>query len=257
MITTLSSKAMPLSGKGHVPPRVIGHRGACGHAPENTFASFRKAAALGAGWVEFDTRLTGDGEVIIFHDETLDRTTSGQGDVSAAPLRHIQALDAGRWYHEDFRGEPVPTFRDTIGLLAELGLDANVEIKPSPGYEINTATATCGIIRDMWPAVLSPPIISSFEDSCLAVARDRLPHIERALLIKDDLPNWKFRAETLDCRALHVWHPLLTRDIVRDFRQSGYAVRAFTVNEVERAEQLVRWGVESICTDYPDRMAVL
>ena len=250
MTTTLSSK-------GRVLPKIIGHRGACGHAPENTLASFKKAAALGATWVEFDAKLTADGEVIIFHDDTLDRTTSGGGEVSATGLDKIRCLDAGRWFGDAFTGESVPTFQQTIQVLSELGLAANVEIKPSPGFEHETARATCDIIRDFWPATLPMPVISSFADSCLAVARDALPHVERALLIEKDLPSWKPRAKALGCCALHVWHPLLSQDAMQEFRAAGYNVRSFTINEIELAQQLIEWGVESICTDYPDRFAVL
>ncbi len=90
-------------------PRVIGHRGAKGYAPENTVASFAKAAAMGIRWVEFDAKLTRDGAVILMHDERLERTTDGRGLVADTDWATIRTLDAGRWFAAAFAAEPVPT----------------------------------------------------------------------------------------------------------------------------------------------------
>ena len=118
---------------------VIGHRGAAAAAPENTLASLRKAKELGASWVEFDVKLTRDGVPILMHDERLERTTNGRGEVAQATLAELQELDAGGWFGPAFRGERVPTFEAALGLCAELGLGINVEIKPCPGREAETA----------------------------------------------------------------------------------------------------------------------
>ena len=99
-------------------PAVIGHRGACGHAPENTLASIHKAAALGVRWVEFDTKLSRDGHVILFHDDKLKRTTGAPGAVADRDLADLQSLDAGGWYASAFKGEPVPTLRQAMAVLA-------------------------------------------------------------------------------------------------------------------------------------------
>jgi len=246
-----------LSSKGRVLPKIIGHRGVCGYAPENTLASFKKASELGVKWVEFDAKLIASGDVIVFHDDTLDRTTSGSGDVARADLSLVRSLDAGSWFGEEFRGEPVPTLIETMQVLADLGLAANVEIKPSPGMERQTAEATCDVIRDHWPGGLPPPVISSFKDDCIAVACDRLPHIERALLIEDDVTNWRARVERLSCCAVHIWHELLSIEVMQEFHEFGVSVRSFTINDRALAAQLFDWGLESICTDFPDRFAGL
>ena len=93
-------------------PEVIGHRGAAAYAPENTLESIREARGRGARWVEFDAKLTGDGVVILMHDETLDRTTSGHGLVAQTSVRDIVALDAGGWFGADWRGIRVPRLAD-------------------------------------------------------------------------------------------------------------------------------------------------
>src|SRR5712692_9179692 len=114
-------------------PRVIGHRGAAASAPENTLAGLRRAKALGCAWVEFDVRLTGDGALVLCHDPSLDRTTSGTGAVSAQSLAAIRDCDAGSWFAPAFAGERVPTLEEVLLLAAELDLGTNIEIKSDRG----------------------------------------------------------------------------------------------------------------------------
>lgn len=247
MSTTLSSNR-------NVVPAIIGHRGACGHAPENTLVSIRRARELGAQWVEFDAKITADGAVVVFHDDTLERTTNGVGKVSDHSLEDLQALDAGSWFSEEFAGEPVPTLKDVIALLAELGLGSNIEIKPEEGIEVQTAEAVCRVVRDHWPADKALPLMSSFSDAAAAVARDRLPDCDRALLVLEVPDDWAARAAALNCNAVHVWHEPLTLAQVTAFRSAGYPVRCYTVNDPDDARRLWEWGVESIVSDYPERM---
>src|SRR5690606_29353427 len=102
---------------------------------ENTLAGFRKAAALGVRWIEFDVRLSADGECVLLHDDTLDRTTNGRGRADLLSLSELRRLDAGSWFGAEFVGERIPTLDETIRLCSELGLAANVEVKPGPGAE--------------------------------------------------------------------------------------------------------------------------
>src|SRR5581483_10629727 len=97
--------------------------------PENTLASIRKAAALGARWVEFDVRLTREGDLVLMHDDDVKRTTNGRGRVLDLTLAELGALDAGVWFDAAFAGERVPRLAEAIALLAELALGANIEIK--------------------------------------------------------------------------------------------------------------------------------
>ncbi|HEY9854311.1 MAG TPA: glycerophosphodiester phosphodiesterase family protein, partial [Stenomitos sp.] len=95
-------------------PLVIGHRGAMAMAPENTLASFREAIAQGADGLECDVHLTRDGQVVVMHDFTLDRTTEGAGAIAAHTLAELRRLEAGSWYDARFAGEPVPTLAQTL-----------------------------------------------------------------------------------------------------------------------------------------------
>jgi glycerophosphoryl diester phosphodiesterase len=235
-------------------PRVIGHRGAAGHAPENTLASIRAAARLGVRCVEFDVHLSADRIPVLLHDDTLDRTTDGAGAVDACSLNDLRALDAGLWYAEEFTGEPIPTLEETLRTLASLGLGANVEIKPSPGREAETGYAVGRMLREQWPAALPPPILSSFKPASLAAAREVAPGIARALLVPRLSRDWAQSMRELDCAALHCGHKRLTASDADQVRRAGYPLNVYTVNDRARAETLSAWGAGTIISDYPDRL---
>jgi glycerophosphoryl diester phosphodiesterase len=235
-------------------PPVVGHRGAAGHAPENTLASVRAAAELGATWVEFDTKLSRDHQAIVFHDHKLDRTTDGRGKVAATDWAEIARLDAGSWFHGDFRGEPVPTLRQALAVVARLGLGANIEIKPSPGLEAESGRVIAGVLAAEWPSALPSPVISSSKVEALAAARERAPAIPRALVAFRLPRRWRDRLAGAGCEALHLRERAISARRVARIRDAGYALRAFTVNDAARAGTLFRWGVETVISDFPDRI---
>lgn len=238
--------------KDNTVPFVIGHRGAAGLAPENTIASLRSAKTEGATWVEFDVMLSADGVPILFHDDNLERTTSGRGATANLSLKQIQSLDAGRWFSDQFQGERVPTFRDALSEMKALGLGANVEIKPTPGLAVETARATCALISCDWPDSLPPPILSSFDKSAMKVARDMLSDIERAMLFGKLPENWQSIVEELECKAVHMSNKYVTPTHVDAIRSHGLPVRVYTVNDAVRGQQLRDMGVASIFTGRPD-----
>jgi glycerophosphoryl diester phosphodiesterase len=235
-------------------PHVIGHRGAKGHAPENTLAGIEMAASLGCRWVEFDVKLTADDEVILMHDDKLDRTTDGKGPVADRTLREIRALDAGRWFSGVFTGETVPTLDEAMALLAARGMSANVEIKASKGREAETGAAVARALARRWMSLPQPPFVSSFSMESLAAARDAAPQVPRALLTLIFMRNWASQLEQVGCAAFNVLDRLINEKRARAIRAAGYRTLAFTVNDGTRAERLLSWGVESVITDYPDRM---
>jgi glycerophosphoryl diester phosphodiesterase len=234
-------------------PFIIGHRGACGDAPENTLASIRMAAEKGAQWVEFDTMLSGDDQVILFHDDSLLRTTGTDALVADTDWRDLQQLDAGSWVSDQFTGEKIPLLSEALDLLEELGLGAVVEIKPSEGRDEETARLGAQMIKDHWPAVLPTPIISSFNEDALRVVRDCVPAIPRALNVWKTIEDWQRKVQSLGCVALHCRHELLDESTATAIINAGYDLRAFTVNDPEQARILSNWGVSSIFTDFPDR----
>lgn len=241
-----------MENQKNMAPFVIGHRGASGLAPENTLASLRRAKIEGATWVEFDVMLSADGIPILFHDVTVDRTTSGHGMIAKLSLKEIQSLDAGRWFSNEFQGERVPTFRDVISEIKALEFGANIEIKPTPGLGVETAKATCALISSDWPDSLPLPVISSFDTSAMAVAREMSPDIERAMLFRKLPKNWQSIVEELDCQAVHMSTKYVTQANIDAIRRHGFPVRVYTVNDAARGRELKNMGVSSIFTDRPD-----
>lgn len=235
-------------------PVVIGHRGACGDAPENTLASIREAARQGAAWVEFDVKLTADGEPVLLHDSTLDRTTNGHGSAESKDLASLKALDAGAWFHPRFAGERIPTLKEAVALLGELGVGANVEIKACRGREAETGRVVAAALRDWWPASLPPPLLSSFSTASLIAARDVEPDFERALLVRRVPPDWRLRLSDLGCGSLHCSARTLNREQIEAVANAGVPLRCFTVNEPHRAELMHAWGVAGFFTNFPARL---
>jgi glycerophosphoryl diester phosphodiesterase len=248
----MTASAARKSKPGHALPRVIGHRGACGLAPENTVASFRKAAELGVRWVEFDVHLSADGVPVVIHDDTVNRTTSGRGKVAKLSLAELQALDAGTWFGRRFEGERVPTLEAIVTLLGKLGLGAVVEIKPSPGAEIETAEATVRLLLERWPDQLPPPMVSSFEIPALERAHEVAPGIARALLVGRVRDGWQQEIDRLGCSALHADQEKLDAKTVASVTRAGLPLFAYTVNEAARAADLFSWGVAAVFSDRPD-----
>lgn len=236
-------------------PRVIGHRGAAAEAPENTIAAFRAAAAAGAGWVELDAKLAGDGTVIVMHDDRLDRTTDGRGPVAGAGTAEIARLDAGRWFAPAFAGERVPTLAEVCRELASLGLGVNVEIKPCKGREAETAAAVCSVLRQHWSAAMPAPLLSSFRRECLAVARVVAPEFPRGFLAEVLPADWQSAVQALECVAVHLGRRHLMPEQVVAVRASGLPVLVWTVNDTVEAKAWIAAGAVGIITDDPASLA--
>lgn len=232
-------------------PKVIGHRGAAASAPENTLESIRRAHRLGARWVEFDAKLTADGTVILMHDETLERTTNGRGRVAGTPYRAIARLDAGRWFGPDFAGARVPRLEAALELVAALDLGANVEIKPCPGRERETAAAIVRLVRRCWPARRDRPLITSFSMASLETARDIAPELPRGLLAWGNPELWRRECGRLGCGTFHCSSRFLPADLGA-VRAAGLGLAVYTVNSRDEARQLLSRGVDCIITDRPD-----
>jgi len=238
-------------------PRVIAHRGASASAPENTLDAFRRAADLGARWVEFDVKLTADARAVVFHDDTLERTTDGAGRMAETPLAILAEMDAGAWFDPDFAGTLVPTLEETLDLLADLGLGANMELKPCPGRDEETAEVCLEVARAMWPTEAQPLLISSFSRPALRVAQAVAPQWPRGLLVGGLTDDWRAEAEALTACAIHADADLIRAPDVAEVLDAGYRVMVYTVNDPGRAANLWDWGVDGIFTDRPEVMLPL
>jgi glycerophosphoryl diester phosphodiesterase len=230
-------------------PRLIGHRGACSAAPENTIASIRRAKELGASWVEFDVKLTREGVPILMHDERLERTTSGRGRVADHTLAAIRELDAGAWFAPAFAGEAVPTLEEALATCAELGLGINVEIKPCPGREAETARITVETLLEHWPEDRPAPLVSSFAPVCLAIARELAPAVPRGYLAGRLPARWREQLDAYGCSTLHLNDRRTSERQRAAVLAAGVPLLLYTVNDPRRARELLGTGVKALFTD--------
>ena len=239
-----------------VVPKIIGHRGAAGRAPENTLAGFRKAKVLGAKWVELDVRITRDSRLAVIHDADIGRTTNGEGLVVDTDMSALAALDAGSWFAGDgeYAGERVPSLEQALALLGTLGLGANVEVKASAGLEEESGRRAACVAWRLWRGGGPKPLMSSFSPKVLAAVRDARPELPRGLLLSRLGPGWQAQARDLGCLSLHCNHTALSRRSVARVREAGFVLLAYTVNEPARAAKLFTWGVDGVITDLPDKL---
>ncbi len=236
-------------------PRVMGHRGAAGLAPENTLAGLRAAAHAGLTWVEFDVMLCGDGVPVLFHDDNLKRTTGRDAPMAKTPFADLAALEAGAWFAPAFAGEPIPALEAALDLACALGMTPNVEIKPTRGRDEETAAAVLDVIARCWPQDRPGPLISSFSRAALGVAKDRAPGLPRALNAWRLPRDWQRAAAALGCGSLHLRGARLRARTAAKVKRAGYHLAAFTINDPKRARRLITLGVDCIITDRPDVIA--
>lgn len=234
-------------------PKVIGHRGAKAYAPENTLESIETAASLGVEWVELDVKLTRDGVPIIFHDEELDRTTNGSGLVAETSYDDICQLEAGSWFADGFAGVKIPTLEEAVDILLKHNLGLNLEIKPCPGREKETAEAALDRLSQIWDDH-DRLLISSFQHVSLEAAMDLAPDWARGLLIGgEEMPeNWKELADYLDVKTINLGSRLVTRAVADEVMDLELPLLVYTVNDPMEARALQRLGVDAFFSDNPD-----
>ncbi len=232
--------------------RLCAHRGAGRLAPENTLAAMRLGAQHGWRMFEFDAKLAGDGTPILMHDDTVDRTTDGRGRVAQASLSDLMRLDAGSWHSRIYAGEGVPTLARVARWLLANDFLANIEIKPCTGREFETGAAVALEADLLFRDADVAPLLSSFSENALEGAREAAPDLPRALLC-DSLPaDWLARCHALGCVAIDPHHSSLDEALVAQAHERGMRVMTYTVNDPERLEMLLEWGVDTVISDAVD-----
>jgi len=233
---------------------VIAHRGFSGAAPENTLAAFRKAIDVGSDMIELDIQLSQDGKIVVIHDETLKRTTNGQGKVVDHTLQELKKLDAGCRFRAEFSGERIPTLQEVLDLAKGRVL-VNIEIKnPTHGRYPITELADKALKEVNKSRMIDGVIFSSFNPSSLEYIERMEPRAWVALLYHrpwNSLPEFTGGRgyRVLNLRNIH-----LTRKKTGRIRKEGIMLNVYTLNKEEELEQFVRWGVDGIITNYPDRL---
>ncbi|KAB1198485.1 MULTISPECIES: glycerophosphodiester phosphodiesterase family protein [Haloferax] len=213
--------------------RVIGHRGCPALAPENTLAAFR-AAATRLDWVELDVQRCASGELVVFHDETLDRLTDSTGLVADATLAALRALRVGD------SDETIPTLREVLEALPE-DVAVNVELK-EPGLAADLAAVVADVEHEI--------LVSSFDSEALREVREQTD-LPVAYLFADEWDDALRVADELGCTAIHPRYDLLSAERVTEAHERGFDVNTWTVPESETVERLREWGVDGVIVDDP------
>jgi len=222
----------------------IGHRGAKGHTAENTIASFQKAFSLGCDGIEFDVHMSADGEIIVIHDEIVDRTTDGKGrvlDLSLSQLKHLK-IDG---IHD------IPTLSETIAFVPKRKL-INVELKVKMAAKPVMHLIEKFVAEDGFS--YAQFLVSSFDWVALKEIREANPKIPLGVLTETDLELAIGFSESIKSETLHPYFHLLTAENTKEIQQKGIGVFPWTVNEHEDIDRIKSFGVNGIITDFPERL---
>lgn len=240
-------------------PLWIAHRGAGKLAPENTLAAFRVGAAHGYRAFECDVKLSADGVPFLLHDTTLQRTTPERGTASERSWTELSRIDAGGWHSRAFAGEPIPSLEAIAAYVLRNGFALNIEIKPTPGQELETGRVAAREAARLWAASrhspVAPPLLSSFRPEALQGARETAPELPRALLLDTLWSGWFDIARALEVRACITNHALMDAALVAQLHGAGLRALVYTVNDPAEAQRLLNLGIDGIITDAVDRFS--
>ncbi|MHB0965427.1 MAG: glycerophosphodiester phosphodiesterase [Bellilinea sp.] len=232
-------------------PLIYAHRGASAYAPENTLAAFRLALEQGADGIELDAKLSADGEVVVIHDQTVDRTTQGKGRVNQLALSELKKLDAGSWKGDAFNGEKIPTLAE---VFASVGgkLKINVELTNYSSPQDGLPEKALALVQEYH--LEDSILFSSFLLSNLAAVRRVWPEAPVGILADPGLKGLRNRSKLSREISPDYMHPYfldVSRRLVEREKAAGRLLNVWTVNSLIVMRKLIRFGVAGIITDDP------
>ena len=230
--------------------KIFAHRGSKGTHPENTLASFKEAVRVGSDGIELDVHLTKDGQLVVIHDETVDRTTNGTGEIRNLTLAEIKAMDAGSWFHNKYAGEKIPTLEEVLLLLTELGFNGqlNIELKTDV-IQYKGLVEKCLALQSAkdWPFAI---VYSSFNPYTLVELKEANPSQEIGLLFESK--EWADKGDAM--LEKESYHPdLKLLDWAIEWNRNQLPLRVWTVNEDTDINRCFELQIEAIFTDYPEK----
>lgn len=237
---------------------IIAHRGTPRLAPENTIAGFDRALELGFRHLELDAQLSADGVPVVFHDSTLERTSSGSGPLARLTLAELRALDAGRWFNQQFAGERIPTLEEVLVRYrgrAHIHLELKSEEAELPG-------AVAGLLKSTgWPCTATH-VTNGWPETGVTISSFHKPQLERTRALLPGVPlAWlvhRLSQEVLGdaVEAGFLWvcprASEATRASVENARHLRLKVRAWGLRDLSELDRLVEHGVEGTTCDWPD-----
>jgi glycerophosphoryl diester phosphodiesterase len=231
-------------------PWVIAHRGASGHAPENTLVAFERAIQLGAPFIETDLHLTRDAHFVAIHDATLERTTNGRGNVHDFTLHELRRLDAGLWYDRTYMGQRIPTLEEILEFSRKHDVVFYLEIKYDAAWGMHHALV--GALRNEQDNART--IVISFDASTLESVRKLDAAIMTGLLIDQPQADIVKLSVDVGARQLCPQLPLVTPALVEEAHRADLHVATWTADQPEEMRAAIAAGVDGVMTDFPDRL---
>lgn len=241
----------------HTGKKIIAHRGLPLLAPENTMAGFNLMKEYNIDWFETDVTSTSDGELVIIHDDYLDRTSNMSGEVSQLSYNQVRGADTGFWFADKYAGEGLPTMQDIVDFVNETKINLNIELKGITGANGNALADQLVVkLKELLDQV-DPEveiIISSFNSMMLSKMHNVAPDYEYAILFEQHTlyPDWQLIADASGAKTVHLESDKLTHSMIKEIKKRGYDVNVWTVNDHGRANELFNWGVDGIFTDKAD-----
>lgn len=236
---------------------LIGHRGLPHEAPENSLLGFKLAADAKLSMVEFDVQVTQDDHLIIMHDDTIDRTTTGKGLVYKLTLDQLRVYQLKNLHDAQSNKLPIPTLIETMDLLHARQVQANIELKlPENLAEIELAPIRTKLLTSFesylgkhWPNNIPWPLVSSFDHPILIQLRKNYPEIPIGFLTEEPTENDLSLAIQYAPASVNAKFSVLTEDFLRLATKKNVPILAYTVNNAEKAQELLDSGVYALFTD--------
>ena len=224
---------------------VIAHRGASRAAPENTLSAMKKAIEFGADYAECDVSQTKDGEIVLFHDEEMERTTGKEGMVWDYTLAELKEMEAGSWFKEEFKGEPIPTLREVVRLVKGR-IKLNIEVKGSAKDLVSTQKVVDIIHSE---GIETECMVTSFEKSVIVKVKEIAPDLLTGFIFDEEHPADIFEGswEYVCCKRT-----IVDKAFVQEAHRKGKKIFVWTVNYPAEMKKFIDLGVDGIITDVPD-----
>jgi glycerophosphoryl diester phosphodiesterase len=235
----------------HQTPTIFAHRGSSVHAPENTLSAFKLAISHHADAIELDAKLCASGEVVVIHDQTVDRTTNGSGKVIELPLIALRELDAGSWFGADFQGEGIPTLDEVFENVGrEIFINVEITNYATPFDDLPQKVVELVRMHGLQKNVL----FSSFNPLALRRASMLMPEVPLGLLALPGIKGaWarSWPAKFIHHQALHPEMQDTSKNLIFKQHRLGRRVHVWTVNLPENMRTLFNWKIDGIFTDDP------
>lgn len=238
------------TGNGGTPMKVYAHRGFSGEYPENTMLAFRKARETGCDGIELDVQLSRDGIPVIMHDETLDRTTSGKGNLRDYSYEELCRFDCWGKFPGKYGFQKIPTLKEYLEWVKDTGLVTNIELKNSVFYYKWMEEKVLELV-DRY-RLRQKVLFSSFNHVSVLKCKRLAPEIPAGFLLETELDNIGWYAKENQVEFYHPGKKILSKEQVKECQRLGIRINVWTINKKKEIQKMIRWNVDGIITNYPD-----